>query len=787
MARTNAQAQRLTKSIFKATELPIRKAVEWLLWLLSGLILSRAAVFQSFSPLGLALTASYGGVSTGLGGLLGAVLGYLTLPDDLASIRYVAGSLIIFGVKFFLREFKELRGLPALDPLIAVSVSFSTGLALVMQNGYTGTGLLMVIAEAVLCGGSVLLIKWGLSAAPRLKGIPAPGSREFAGMLLLGCTALLALSQVRILYLSPGAVLGLCAVLLFGCCGGPAAGSVAGAVVGIAISLGDSGMAAMAATCAFAGLMAGLASSRGRAFTALIYFASGAALLFYFGGLGAAYAVVELLLSVAVFLVLPKKWLRHLQSRLVTAQAAAEHPERTELVTAGIADRIRRTAGALRELADAVTGPPVVKSPANPEDITEVFHQAANKSCRRCGLSAYCWGRDYNRTMEGVNRLSELLRDRGKLEPEDLLKHLPQKCVQPSVVASAVNEEYREITRPPAPTEKDSGREALCRQYRDISLVMTELSDELSGPPAFDHALETTATALLREYGARVRETAVLTDGSGKMEIAAGLDAVLDLRSMGGELREGVEKLTGRRFSSPELTAAQEGYKLTFREKEQLTVLCSKATRTRAGEEVPGDSSLCVPTGDGHYLCAISDGMGSGREAARDSAFALRYLERLISAGMRRDSALRLLNSALAVQGGEESLTTVDAMVVSLYSGDTEFIKAGAAPSFVIRDNKAYRVESGTLPVGILPELSCERTRCRLTVGDVVVMLSDGVLMNGEDADWLTEIITDPEQRSDPKLAHRIAKKAGDRSPRGRDDDITVMLITVCDAQDALL
>lgn len=785
MARLNAQAQNISKGIFKWTELPIKRGVEWLLWLLSGLILSRATVLQSFSPLGLAMTASYNSVSMGLGGLLGAVLGYLTLPNDLTSIRYVAGSLIIFGVKFFLREFKELRGLPALDPLIAVSVCFSTGLALTIQNGYTTGGMLVVAAESALCGGAVLLIKWAIATAPQLKGIPAPGSREFAGLLLVFCTGLLALSQVRLLYLSPGSVLGLCGVLLFGCCGGPAAGSVAGAVVGIAISLGDADMAAMAATCAFAGLMAGLASSRGRIFSALVFLSCGGAMLYYFGGLASLFSLLELLLAVLIFLLLPKKWLRHIQSRLVTAHAASENPERMELITSEIQNRIRRTAAALRELADTVIGPPLTRGPANPADISEVFHQAANRSCRRCGLSPYCWGRDYNRTMEGVNRLSALLKQNGRLETEDVLQHLPQRCVQPAVLTAAINDEYREVTRPPAPTPQDASREALSRQYRDISMVMTELSEELCGPPAFDHALENTATALLREYGLRVRETAALTDGCGKLEIAAMLDDGVDLRSMGDELLSGMERLTSRRFSPPVQSVTQDGYKLVFSERERLTVVYTKATRTRAGEEVAGDSTLCVPTGDGHYLCAISDGMGSGRDAARESSFALRYLERLISAGMRRDSALRLLNSALAVQGGEESLTTVDAMVLNLYSGDTEFIKAGAAPTFVVRDNKAYRIESGTLPVGILPELSCERTRCRLTVGDVVVMLSDGVLMNGEDAGWLTDMITDPEQRMDPRLAQKIAAKASERAPRGREDDITVMIITVCDAEDA--
>ncbi len=74
--------------------------------------------------------------------------------------------------------------------------------------------------------------------------------------------------------------------------------------------------------------------------------------------------------------------------------------------------------------------------------------------------------------------------------------------------------------------------------------------------------------------------------------------------------------------------------------------------------------------------------MGSGGRAAVDGAMASGLISRLLQAGFRSDSALRMVNSALMVKSGDESIATVDIACLDLFSGHLDSLKAGAALPF---------------------------------------------------------------------------------------------------------
>lgn len=66
------------------------------------------------------------------------------------------------------------------------------------------------------------------------------------------------------------------------------------------------------------------------------------------------------------------------------------------------------------------------------------------------------------------------------------------------------------------------------------------------------------------------------------------------------------------------------------------------------------------------------------------------------------DAALKIVNSALLLKSGEETLATADVAAVDLFTGRAEFYKAGAAPTFLVKNGRAGYVQSDSLPAGIL-------------------------------------------------------------------------------------
>ena len=142
---------------------------------------------------------------------------------------------------------------------------------------------------------------------------------------------------------------------------------------------------------------------------------------------------------------------------------------------------------------------------------------------------------------------------------------------------------------------------------------------------------------------------------------------------------------------------------------------------------------------------------------------------------MSLDAALKLVNSALLVKSGDESLATIDITGVDLYTGRADFYKAGAAPTFLRKSGKAGYVESSSLPVGILGGVSFEKNTVTLREGDLIVMVSDGAVAGGYE--WLLSDLEHYEGDDPKQLSDQVVAEAKRRRLDGREDDITAIAI----------
>ena len=184
-------------------------------------------------------------------------------------------------------------------------------------------------------------------------------------------------------------------------------------------------------------------------------------------------------------------------------------------------------------------------------------------------------------------------------------------------------------------------------------------------------------------------------------------------------------------------------------------------------------------TEDGRLCLLLSDGMGCGEEARRESALAVRLLERFLRAGVETSGALKTLNSALTLRAEvSESFTTIDLLTLSLRDGAAEVYKYGAAPSYVKRGARVRRITGSCLPAGLQSaDTRPETTGFTLEKGSFFVMLSDGVADVNDDG-WLMALLEkfqgdDPQALASAILAAGRERRTGDRlarrCPRGKE------------------
>lgn len=199
--------------------------------------------------------------------------------------------------------------------------------------------------------------------------------------------------------------------------------------------------------------------------------------------------------------------------------------------------------------------------------------------------------------------------------------------------------------------------------------------------------------------------------------------------------------------------------------------------RPKEGQRQCGDSTTYF-TGGGKLHLLLSDGMGSGREAQRESRMALRLLEQFLTAGIEAETALRTLNSALNLRSDEHgSFTTVDLLSVDAAGREAQLIKYGAAPTYIKRRGSVRRITGQALPAGLqAADSRVTPVRFSLEEDTFVLMVSDGIADSGEDA-WLSDLLAGWQGEDPNVLVSLVMRESAKR--RGCDDDCSAMCLYI--------
>lgn len=216
----------------------------------------------------------------------------------------------------------------------------------------------------------------------------------------------------------------------------------------------------------------------------------------------------------------------------------------------------------------------------------------------------------------------------------------------------------------------------------------------------------------------------------------------------------------------------------TYVEEANFYVLHGAARKARGESGISGDNYSLKELENGQVLMGISDGMGYGASACLESETVIELLEQLLDSGFDGDTALKMINSVMIMNSEEEHPATLDYGVIDLHSGMCDLVKIGAATTFVKRGNWVETIKSTSMPLGMFAEVDYDSTSKKLYDGDLVIMVSDGVIdaLNTEDNDGkLVEIIRDIDGGSPKEIADCILEKAVSDKSR-LTDDMTVLV-----------
>lgn len=220
------------------------------------------------------------------------------------------------------------------------------------------------------------------------------------------------------------------------------------------------------------------------------------------------------------------------------------------------------------------------------------------------------------------------------------------------------------------------------------------------------------------------------------------------------------------------------GKKIVYLSDDKYIMAIGMAQETKNNSKQSGDSILNIRLKDGKYLVAISDGMGSGKEAKNSSNQTLRLLENLLVSGFDKKASLDLINNALMNQN-KETFATLDIAIVDLYEGNVEFIKSAACPTYIKKNRRVQMIRSNSLPTGILEESKLETFDKDINDGEIVVLCSDGILDSNVEYKnkelWIKYLLEDIETTNTQKIANLILEESVDNNYGIAKDDMSVV------------
>jgi hypothetical protein len=239
-------------------------------------------------------------------------------------------------------------------------------------------------------------------------------------------------------------------------------------------------------------------------------------------------------------------------------------------------------------------------------------------------------------------------------------------------------------------------------------------------------------------------------------------------------LKAELEEACGIKLSAPEYYRRDDMVLMECEAAAKYKLEGAFACESRSNDEISGDSIKLFISKELFAYGLICDGMGSGAEARKAADFSSSFLEIALKNGIGEATALHMLNAALR-NGDEECSVAADMFVLDLLSCEAKFIKSGGACSYVKRGASLFRIKSETMPLGLLRRVDAEQITASVTMGDYIIMLSDGACDPASDSVWLVELLNgEPEPRLDA-YAERILSAA--RKNRRTADDMSVLVM----------
>lgn len=446
-------------------------------------------------------------------------------------------------------------------------------------------------------------------------------------------------------------------------------------------------------------------------------------------------------------------------------------------------EKVQRYAASFQKLADTFYGMPYRKDYLSSGQVDRIIKDTNELVCSKCYQREVCWGERADALYRGGEAMIRTLEEGQEEAIRKIRSDWMSVCGRSAQYFDTVCENFKKEKQNLVwDNRMIESRLAVAQQLTEISKIMQMVAEDLydieQAAPQFQDELQRN----LKKRHIILKQAWVMDKVEGRRQIFLSMRARSGQCISMNEVAQILSQVCGCAMTpstGSRCIVNGEYHTVHFVEDVSYQVLYGVAKLTKEKEKVSGDNYICRQEDEGKFIMCLSDGMGSGMEACKESEVVVELLEQFLESGFSQETAAKMVNSALVLKGQEGMFSTVDICAVDLYTGICNFLKAGASATFIKRDHWVESIASESLAAGLVQQLDFDTASRKLYHGDYLIMMTDGVLdaLPAErEEETMKEIIMDIHEQTPKDISRGILERVLGYSDYRARDDMTVLV-----------
>ena len=558
-------------------------------------------------------------------------------------------------------------------------------------------------------------------------------------------------------------------------------GAITGIILGMVSYISNVEMPFIIAILSAGGMLSGLFKELGK-FGAIIGFAIGNVIIsYYINTLGTSFlSYKELFISSLLFLILYNRFEQRIDSLFKPLSKTKRDFENRKFELAS--KKLSSMSELLQSIALTYKNSVEEKDVFSSSEIYSIIDDISINKCKSCENYNKCWKDEYYTTYYSLFTVMGILETPVE-DKDNLILAVIENCKDADDLALIVNDSYNKYKEKEVFSKRlKEQKMVLIEQLEGLSKVVNGINLDIYKTATFNEELEELLEKEIKNKRIDIRELIVAELSVDNMEIYLEFDSYNTFERV-----ELVTKVVSNALGFPVIADYNFGsiehtnrFKLIRTNRYGSLTKVSELTCIKDG--VSGDN-FTYGESENTSFAAICDGMGTGDKANLESKIAIEILEKMMEMDIDKEMIIKTINSVLRTKANDEIFTTLDLTFVDLYKGKLQVMKSGAPPTFIKRKDQVIAINSLSLPIGILENVDFNIYEEHIEDGDLIIMMSDGVLECNQENDapeaWMKRVIEELKAQSPQAIAEEILDIAKLSSHNETKDDMTVLVTKI--------